>query len=75
MERQQAIEKAIRKAEKDGKVRYVIYECGEFEVATENDLRTFFDGCDDPIFCTLDMTGGNHGNYVQKRTDHGIAER
>ena len=58
MTRQQAIDRAIDKARKDGKPRYVIYECGEFEIATENDLNTFFDGCDDPVFCTLDEGEG-----------------
>jgi hypothetical protein len=52
----QAMAKANRLAKCDGTMRFVVVECGEYHVATEFDLDTFFCGISDQniLFCTAD---------------------
>jgi len=59
MTKNEAIAKAIRLSKSKGRDYYVIRsnedECdGDFHVATEIDLDTYFAGCGDPVFCTAD---------------------
>jgi hypothetical protein len=50
----QAIQHAEKRARETDEVRYVVYESGEYHIATEEDLDTFFMGISDRniLYCT-----------------------
>jgi hypothetical protein len=52
----QAVSKAERKAKVNDKPYFVVYESGEYEVASEFDLDTWFAGVQDNniLYCTAD---------------------
>ncbi len=52
----QALKRADVIASKDACVRYVVYESGEYHIADEIDLDTFFMGLSDEqiVYCTAD---------------------
>jgi hypothetical protein len=54
----QAIRSALRKAKAEAKSYYVVYEAGEYQIADEVDLETWFSGVrDDQIVCCADSSG------------------
>jgi len=54
----EAIRTAIRKAHANAKPYWVIWECGEYQVADEEDMDTWFVGLNhDKIVCSCDSSG------------------
>lgn len=46
MNQEQAIKKALTRAAREGEIIFVVYEDGEYHVATEHDMHTWFQGCE-----------------------------
>lgn len=54
MTKRQAIALAHRLAKQHDEPHFVLFECGEYEVASETNLDTFYAGSVDPCYCTDD---------------------
>ncbi|MDX9788999.1 MAG: hypothetical protein RBT11_19650 [Desulfobacterales bacterium] len=53
MRKLDAIDKADMAAKKSGKEFFVVHDCGDYDVASEYDLDTFFIGAE-VVYSTLD---------------------
>jgi hypothetical protein len=56
MTREQAIQLARKRAKETDEIRFVVWDCGEYHVASDFDLDTWFVGISDRniLYCTAD---------------------